>query len=126
MKPPGVLAVLALIAGGACGHEEPPPQSMVVVTVSIASGVSEVHQLKVRLHYPGHSPDPELLFPPRPSSAAILSGATFGIVLPLSLMGMLDLNVEGLDSIGATVAVGSTQAQIVVGGRVDVPLALGP
>jgi hypothetical protein len=122
------LPVLFAFAIGACGSDAAPPpppevQSIVVITVNIAAGVPELHQIRVAAHLGSAGMDADLYYPPSPGGA-IQSGSTLAILIPTSRMGLLDLILYGLDANQTMVARGNGQTTISVGMRVDTTITL--
>jgi hypothetical protein len=126
---PLVLALLIAFAIGACGDggtgTPPEPQSIVFITVNIAAGVPELHQIRVAAHLGSAGMDADLYYPTSPGGA-IQSGATLAILIPTTRMGLLDLILYGLDASQTMVARGNGQTTIEVGKRVDTTITLGP
>ena len=115
-----LLTLTLALALGACGDggaaaEE---QSIVVLRVNFDATAVELHQIRVGAHLANPAMDNTLLFPAARTPEPIPSGATLALLLPITLSGMLDLNVSGLNAMGNPVAAGSGQAIIVVGTRV--------
>jgi len=122
------LPLLFAFAIGACGGDAPPPpppevQSVVVITVNIAAGVPELHQIRVAAHLGSAGMDADLYYPPSPGGA-IQSGATLAILIPSTRMGLLDLILYGLDANQTMVARGNGQTTIAVNQRVDTTITL--
>ena len=111
-----LLLVLGLFS--ACKEAD----SVVLVNVSINPDVSPVYSLRVAMST-ARAHDTKI-YPATPSVTAILSSSSsssFAIVLPRSRTGFLDLALDGLDTAGKSVAHGTAQTTIVVGGTATVP-----
>ena len=122
------LALATTLGPAACGGDggEAPPQeelSVVVIQVTFASNVPTMYQVQVKAHLGGLN-DSTLTFPTSNTGRAIQSGDTMALLIPISRMGMLDLNLSGLNANGTTVATGSGQVMIEVGKRVDKTIPL--
>jgi len=119
------LALALAIGPGACGSSEMMPQeelSSVVIQVTFNSSVPTMYQVQVKAHLGGLN-DSVLTFP-LTKGRAIQSGDTMALLIPITRMGMLDLNISGLDANGGTVATGNGQVMIEVGKRVDITIVL--
>ena len=125
-----VLALALLLGAGGCGGDggEAPQEedlSVVVIQVSFTSNVPTMYQVQVRAHLGGLN-DNVLTFPITKTDRPIQSGDTMALLIPITRMGMLDLTLSGLDANGGTVATGSGQVPIVVGGQAYKTIMLDP
>jgi len=123
-----VLALLLAFAIGACGDGggsgmTPEPQSVVVITVNIAAGVPELHQIRVAAHLGSAGMDADLYYPTTPGGP-IASGSTLALLIPITRMGLLDLVLYGLDASQTMVARGNGQTTISVGKSVYTTITL--
>jgi hypothetical protein len=128
-------ALLLAATGGACGDGGgmmmPADQSLLVVEATFNESAYEIHQFKLQIHA-GVIPasvtvhDQMLSFPMMVSSTPLPSGSTMGVILPIALTGMLDLNMQGLNGSQVQIAAGSKQAVINPGGTSNVTILLGP
>jgi cysteine-rich repeat protein len=118
MKVRFLLAFGILASLSACKDAD----SVVFVNVSITPDAPPVYSLRVAMSTT-RAHDTKI-YPAAPSVTAILSpssASSFAIVLPRSRTGFLDLALDGLDTAGKSVAHGTAQTTIVVGGTVTVP-----
>jgi cysteine-rich repeat protein len=116
-------AVLALLAGlEGCRQAD----SVVLVNVDAEAGVSPITSLRVTMST-AKTHDSKV-FPAQSAVDPLLFPASLALVIPRSRSGRLDLVVEGLDAATETVASGTAQTVIAVGGQAqaDVVLAAGP
>jgi len=114
-----LLMALGLLAGiSSCKEAD----SVVVVNVSINSDVQPVYSLRVAMST-ARTHDTKT-YPANASKTPMPSSASFAIVLPRSRAGLLDLALDGLDIDGKSVAYGTTQTAIIVGGTVPVSVVL--
>ena len=123
------LFILALVLGASsCTAEEATAvdQSIVVVQVTFASNVPPMYQIRVNAHLGDDGLDSVLTFPNIATDRTIQSGDTLALLIPTTRMGMLDLNISGLNRDGQVVATGTGQTTIAVGDRVDKAIVLSP
>ena len=126
LAPALALALAMAFATGACGDAAPPApevQSIVVITVNIAAGVPELHQIRVAAHLGSAGMDADLYYPTSPGGP-IPSGATLAMLIPTTRSGLLDLVLYGLDASQTMVARGNGQTTIAVGKSVYTTITL--
>jgi formylglycine-generating enzyme len=113
-----VLALLAVLQG--CRQAD----SVVLVNVDAETGVPPVTALRVTMStVKAHDAK---TFPAQASAAPVHFPASLVLRIPRSRSGRLDLVLEGLDAAGQTVASGTAETVIVVGGQVTVYSVLTP
>jgi hypothetical protein len=83
-----------------------------------------MYQLRVNAHLGADGLDSTLTFPTTVTDRTIQSGDTLALLIPTTRMGMLDLNISGLNRDGQAVATGSGQTIIAVGDRVTKTIPL--
>lgn len=97
-------------------------KSVVLVNVALDSDVAPIYSLRVSMSI-DQAHDTKI-YPDKASTLAIPSTTSLVIVLPRSRAGMLDLAFDGLDSIGNSVAHGTTSTPVTVGGTATVSVTL--
>jgi hypothetical protein len=114
--------MVVVLCGAVCSKTI--TNSIVVVAVSAPSSLPPVTRLRVTLKNALSSDT--LFFPENDSTTPIEFSALFGISLPKSHSGILEITVEALDAAHDVVATGSQNVTIVVGGRADTTVYLSP
>lgn len=115
----GLLVASALVAG--CTSKS--GTSLVVVSVDADASLTDVATLHARVAVGDQTREFDV-HPTAGASTAIPPAQTFGINLPRTLVGNIELSVDARDSGGATIASGGGSGTIRVGARSDVALTL--
>lgn len=116
------IAMLALGAWASCAKSD--SDSVVVVNVDIAAGTSGITQLRAAIALGTLSTSED--FPATNGGAPLAFPASFSLTVPRERQGTLAVTVTGVNAAGGTVAVGSDQKDLAVGGQTTLSVLLAP